>query len=110
MVTKTYGGVELQKFYEKMGDGFSELNCFDKAIEYYRKMLEIAESTQTNLSSCYYSIAATYRDDEQYDKAVEFFEKEYVLCNFKKGLDTLCEIADTKEVRMNLILIWISLL
>ncbi|XP_045464738.1 tonsoku-like protein isoform X2 [Harmonia axyridis] len=97
MISKSYSGIELQKFYEKMGDGFSALNCFDKALEYYHKMLEIAESTKTNLSLCYYSIAATYRDDEQYDKAVEFFEKEYVLCDFKKGLDTLCEIADTKE-------------
>ncbi|XP_044760156.1 tonsoku-like protein isoform X2 [Coccinella septempunctata] len=97
MVSNSYSNVELQKFYEKMGDGFSEMNCYDKALEYYHKMLELAEITKTNLSSCYYSIAATYRDDEQYDKAVEFFEKEYALCDFKKGLDTLCEIADTKE-------------
>ncbi|KAL3284735.1 hypothetical protein HHI36_018880 [Cryptolaemus montrouzieri] len=97
LVSKSCTDAELQKCYEKMGDGFSDLSCFDRAIEYYLKMLEVAERTNSNLATCYYSLAATYRDDEQFDKAVEYFEKEYQLCDFKKGLDTLCEIADAKE-------------
>ncbi|KAK9882581.1 hypothetical protein WA026_022208 [Henosepilachna vigintioctopunctata] len=97
LISKTCSDIELQKFYEKMGDAYSRLGCFDCAIEYYLKMLDLAKRTNINLASCYYSLAVTYRDDEQFDKAIEYFEKEYELCDFKKGLDTLCEIADTKE-------------
>lgn len=92
----------LKNLYEKMGDGACEVKSYEKALEYYQKMLEVAQKsgeTGKELSSCYVSLAQTYSDNEQYDLALEFFRKEYALYedNLKEGLGTLFSIADTLE-------------
>lgn len=84
-----------------MGDGACELKIYSKAIEYYQLMLKYAEKSGINnreLAICYYSLAETYKDNAQYDEAVKYYEKEYALCkDLKDKLNTLCEIADTRE-------------
>lgn len=84
-----------------MGDGACELKNYSKAIEYYQLMLKYAEKsgiTNKELASCYYSLAETYKDNGQFEEAVQYFEKEYVLCkNLQDNLNTLSNIADTKE-------------
>lgn len=85
-----------------MGDGLCELKNYEKAIEYYQKMLECARKNGEDgkeLSPCYVSLAQTYSDNEQYDLALEYFRKEYDLENddFREGLGTLFSIADTLE-------------
>lgn len=92
---------ERKILYEKMGDKACELKIFSKAIEYYKLMLECAERSGVSgrdLASCYYSLAETFKDNNQFSEAVTYFEKEYVLCrDLKDSLNTLSNIADTKE-------------
>nr|XP_023029689.1 tonsoku-like protein [Leptinotarsa decemlineata] len=90
-----------KKLYEKMGDCACALKNFTKAIEYYKLMLKYAEKCGIGgkeLGSCYYSLAETYKDNNQFSEAEEYFEREYSLCeNLKDNLNTLSRIADTKE-------------
>lgn len=86
-----------------MGDGLCLLKKYDKAIDYYQKMLEYAIKSGEDgkeLSSCYVSLAQTYSDNKQYDLALEYFQKEYDLNkdNLKECLDTLFSIAHTLEL------------
>lgn len=87
-----------KKLYEKMGDGTVQLNNFKKAIEYYEKMLEAAVAngdTGKELSVCYISIAQTCKDDKQYDKALENFGRDLIVCgsNDKEAALTLSYVA-----------------
>ncbi|KAJ8925110.1 hypothetical protein NQ315_001291 [Exocentrus adspersus] len=92
---------ERKELYEKMGDGACDLKNYSKGLEYYKLMLECAERsgcTGRELASCYYSLAETYKDNEQFDEALEYFDKEYALClELTDRLNTLSKIADTKE-------------
>ncbi|XP_008200216.1 tonsoku-like protein isoform X2 [Tribolium castaneum] len=101
LVTDSTDYPTLKKLYEKMGDGACHLKLYTKALDYYKKMMETAEKaemTGPDLASCYYSLAETYKDNGQFEEAVEYFEKELVLCkNLKDSLNTLSNIADTKE-------------
>lgn len=101
LVTDSTNYPALKKLYEKMGDGACSLKLFTKAIDYYKKMLESAEKaemTGSDLASSYYSLAETYKDNGQFKEAVEYFEKELLLCrSLKDSLNTLSNIADTKE-------------
>ncbi|XP_066250024.1 tonsoku-like protein [Euwallacea similis] len=94
---------QLKVLYEKMGDGACNLKNFSKAIEYYKKMLDAAERTGVSdkeLGECYYSLGETYKDNGDYKEAELYFEKEYDLCknNIKESLNTMCKIADLKEM------------
>lgn len=101
LVVSSGDSLEMKKLYEIMGDGACELKNYSKAIEYYQRMLIYAENsgiTNKELASCYYSLAETYKDNGQFEKAIEYFEKEYELCkNLQDNLNTLSNIADTKE-------------
>lgn len=88
-----------KKLYEKMGDGACELKIFDKAIDYYKKMLEYAElngESEKDLIPVYVSLAQTYKDNKEYDLAAEYFQKEYELSfnNPKESCSTLLNIAE----------------
>ncbi|XP_044729365.1 tonsoku-like protein [Chrysoperla carnea] len=73
------------KLYETMGDACCELKLYTKAIEYYKEMLENAQlnnETGKGLSAAYISLAQTYKDNKEYDLALEYFEKDFNLsCN-----------------------------
>lgn len=101
LVVSSGDSKEMRKLYELMGDGACELKNYAKAIEYYQLMLKYAQQcgiSNRELAACYYSLAETYKDNGQYDKAVEYFEKEYELCkDLQDNLNTLSNIADTKE-------------
>lgn len=101
LVVSSGDGKEMKKLYEVMGDGACELKNYPKAIEYYQLMLKYAERcgiSNRELASCYYSLAETYKDNGQFDEAIGYFEKEYNLCtNLQDNLNTLSNIADTKE-------------
>lgn len=101
LVVSSGDSKEMTKLYEIMGDGACELKNYSKAIEYYQLMLKYAEAsgiTNRELASCYYSLAQTYTDNNQFEEAVEYFEKEYALCeDLKDKLNTLSNITDAKE-------------
>ncbi|XP_076272195.1 tonsoku-like protein [Rhynchophorus ferrugineus] len=102
-IITTTDNMELKLLYEKMGDGSCDLGIFSKAIEYYKKMLQTAERigvSDKELGVCYYSLGETYKDNGQYEEAEAYFEKEYDLCknSLKDSLNTLCKIADLKEL------------
>ncbi|CAH2006651.1 unnamed protein product [Acanthoscelides obtectus] len=93
---------ELKILYEKMGDAACIFQCYQKAVEYYTMMLEHAQKSGGNdeeLKNCYFSLAETYKDNGDYFQAIYHYEKEYELCKeLKDGLNTLSNIADTKEM------------
>lgn len=85
-----------------MGDGAYFLKNYKGAIEYYQKMLEYAQKNGEiglELSPCYFSLAETYRDNKQFDKALEFFKKEYEISksNVRDCINALLNIADCME-------------
>lgn len=92
-----------KKLYEKLGDGACELKDYDKAIDYYKKMLEYAELSGEcgkQLIPCYVSLAQTYKDNKDYNLALDYFQKEYQLCcdNPKESQNTLLNIAEVMEL------------
>lgn len=92
-----------KKLYEKMGDGACQLKIFNKAIDYYKKMLEYAELSGEcgkDLLPVYISLGETYKDNKQYDLTLEYFQKEYQLCcdNPKESHSTLLNIAEVMEL------------
>ncbi|CAG9759955.1 unnamed protein product [Ceutorhynchus assimilis] len=97
---------DLKNLYEKMGDGACALKNYKKAVEYYKKMLEAAErngASEKELGECYFSLGETYKDIGNFQEAEIYYEKEYALCknNFKESLNTICKIADLKEIANN---------
>jgi NF-kappa-B inhibitor-like protein 2 len=92
----------LKTLYEKMGDGACVLKMFDRAADYYKKMLDSAEKAnlmESELATCYYSLAETYKDNKQYKEAIVYFEKELSLCrSFKDSLNTFWKITETREL------------
>ncbi|KRT81298.1 Ankyrin repeat-containing protein [Oryctes borbonicus] len=89
--------------YEKMGDGAASLKIFSKAAGYYQKMLQAAKDNQDleeSMGSCYFSLAQTYFDDNQYEKALEFFEKHYQVYrnDLKESTNSLLSIAVIMDI------------
>ncbi|KAK9510961.1 hypothetical protein O3M35_005628 [Rhynocoris fuscipes] len=74
------GDYEIRKkLYEDLGDMISEIGCFSTALIYYRLMLECVEKCGNDrkaLIESYVSLAQTYKDNGQYDEAIEYFLKE----------------------------------
>jgi NF-kappa-B inhibitor-like protein 2 len=87
---------------DKLGDHFVELKCFDIAIKYYRKQLNYATQCakpDPEIAKIYVSIAQTYADDEQYEKAADYFNHE-LNCNRGNDIEeckSLIKIAEMKE-------------
>ncbi|XP_017786274.1 PREDICTED: tonsoku-like protein isoform X1 [Nicrophorus vespilloides] len=103
LVTSETDYAKRKKLFEKMGDGASMLKIYAKAIEYYQKMLQTAESNGDSgkeLSACYVSLAQTYMDDEKFDLALKFFRKEYDLlkANPSEVFHTLFNIVELMEL------------
>ncbi|XP_066587988.1 tonsoku-like protein [Prorops nasuta] len=68
------------KLYEVMGDAAVEVQCFDKAIDYYHNMLTCAEKTGSKeMSAALISLAQTLRDAGQSEEAVIYARRELLL-------------------------------
>ena len=98
----TENSVEKKKMYEKMGDISCKLGNYGKAIEYYLKTLECAQLNGDYgraLVPIYVSLYATYRDNGDYEKALEYIWKEYELVKYdpKEAMDTYINIAKVME-------------
>ncbi|XP_037719155.1 tonsoku-like protein [Drosophila subpulchrella] len=93
---------KLKSLYEKLGDGCCHLMNYEKALTYYQKMLENAELNQEagkSLVPIYVSLYQTYRDNGQFDKALEYLWKEFELNQDvpSEAFTTLCTIAEICE-------------
>ncbi|XP_030571588.1 tonsoku-like protein [Drosophila novamexicana] len=93
---------KLKDLYEKLGDGCCHLFNYEKAIVYYQKMLECAELNEErgkSLVPIYVSLYQTYKDNKQYDKALEYLWKEFELNQDvpAEAFTTLCSIAEICE-------------
>lgn len=90
--------------FEKLGDGCCHIGNFNKAVEYYKKNLEYAllnKDTGKDLVPIYVSLYQTYKDNKQYNEALEFLWKEYEVNKdvHHEAFSTLCCIADTLELQ-----------
>lgn len=95
---------QRKQLNEKLGDACVALKKYSKAITYYKKMLEYSERcgmTGKSLIPCYVSLAQTYKDNQQYYQALEYFNKELNLYNENsiEACKTLLNIADTMEAQ-----------
>ncbi|XP_054715321.1 tonsoku-like protein [Uloborus diversus] len=94
--------LERKELLEKIADTLSALELYKLAIEFYLSTLKCIEDAHLSLlekAPIYYSIAQTYYDDGNYEKACEYFEKEFD-CNENKPVErvkTLWKIADIFE-------------
>ncbi|GAB0095582.1 Tonsoku-like protein [Sergentomyia squamirostris] len=92
-----------KELYEKMGDGSCKLENYDKALIYYQKMLENAEisgDSGKDLIPIYVSLYQTYRDNQDFQKALEYSWKEYELCKEvpREAFLTLMNIAELSDL------------
>ena len=90
------------KTCEDLGDLYSSVKCFSEAIHYYLKQLELSrilEKSNHEKAVICFSIAQSYSDNRQYDKAEEYFHKELNLLKGKQQeqCDTWCNIAGLYE-------------
>lgn len=95
--------VTKKNLYEKMGDGACALQNYEKAIDYYLKMLEMAETShfdKKDLVPCYVSLYQTYTDLKQYDDALVYLRKEQEINKDdpKENITTLIQIADVYDL------------
>ncbi|XP_055842219.1 tonsoku-like protein [Episyrphus balteatus] len=105
ITTNTNNYSERKKLFERLGDGCCHLNNFPKAIEYYTQMLECAQLNSESgkeLIPIYVSLYQTYKDNKQYDKALEFLWKEFELSKEipAEAFSTLCSIGEVCELQM----------
>lgn len=92
-----------KNLYEKMGDGACALQNYDKAIDYYLKMLEMAEVgnfDKKELVPVYVSLYQTYTDLKQYDDALVYLRKEQEINkdDRKENITTLIQMADVYDL------------
>ena len=90
------------KACEDLGDLYSSVKCFSEAIHYYLKQLDLSrilEKSNHEKAVICFSIAQSYSDNRQYDKAEEYFHKELTLLDGKQQeqCDTWCNIAELYE-------------
>ncbi|XP_077993880.1 tonsoku-like protein [Glandiceps talaboti] len=88
--------------YESLGDLCCKVIAFSLGIKYYHKQLKCAIALQKPvevLLPIFVSLAATYQDNKQYDKAVECYRKELELRqnNPKEDVKTWLNIALSQE-------------
>uniref|UniRef100_T1J276 Tonsoku-like protein n=1 Tax=Strigamia maritima TaxID=126957 RepID=T1J276_STRMM len=65
--------------YEKLGDLCAKIECFDRSLNFYNKMLECAEVlniSESEKATIYYSLAETYFDLKKFNFAMDFYHKE----------------------------------
>lgn len=102
VLTSSVDYAKLKDLYEKLGDGCCHLFNYEKALVYYQKMLECAEAngeSGKSLVPIYVSLYQTYKDNKQYDKAMEYLWKEFELNQDvpSEAFTTLCSIAEICE-------------
>ncbi|XP_076621722.1 tonsoku-like protein isoform X1 [Colletes latitarsis] len=69
------------RLYEKLGDTAVAANCFEKAIDYYRKMLNCAEEIESDRTgAALLSLAQTLKDVKCFNEALDFAQREFKLC------------------------------
>ncbi|KZC13712.1 Tonsoku-like protein, partial [Dufourea novaeangliae] len=69
------------RLYEVLGDAAVAAHCFEKAVDYYRKMLKCAEEIRSDRTgAALLSLAQTLKDVRRYNEALEFAQKELKLC------------------------------
>ncbi|KAI1291884.1 Tonsoku-like protein [Halotydeus destructor] len=76
---RTETTTDKMKIYDKLGDLLSELEVYKIALEFYLEELECAKQldlSATELATIHVSIAQTYLDDKQFEKAIQHFEEE----------------------------------
>ncbi|KAG9472892.1 hypothetical protein GDO78_016075 [Eleutherodactylus coqui] len=65
--------------YEQLGDLYCKVNCYSKAVEYYKMQLRCAESLSRpdrELAVIHVSLAATFSDLKDYQQAIEHYRAE----------------------------------
>lgn len=91
-----------KELYEKMGDGSCKLQSYSMAINYYLKMLEFAKlnkETGKDLIPIYVSLYQTFKDNKQFDLALDYLWMEFELCKDvpKEAFTTLMNIGEIYE-------------
>lgn len=104
ITTSSIDYAKRKGLYEKLGDGSCHLGNYSKALEYYQKMLECARLNKESPKSMipiYVSLYQTYKDNKQYDQALEYLWKEYDLNKDipNEAFATLCSIAEICELQ-----------
>ncbi|XP_014213006.1 tonsoku-like protein [Copidosoma floridanum] len=70
-----------EKIYETMGDAATAVRSFDKAIEYYGKMLSFAEKNQSSrVGAALTSLVMTFKDAGKFKDAIPYARRELALC------------------------------
>ncbi|KAL0969558.1 hypothetical protein UPYG_G00229080 [Umbra pygmaea] len=87
---------------EQLGDLYCKVGCYSKALDAYRMQLSSAEALgkpARELAVIHVSLAATYADIRQHDKAVEHYRQELALRegNPKEECTTWLTIAAAQE-------------
>ncbi|XP_039278880.1 tonsoku-like protein [Nilaparvata lugens] len=94
---------ERRKMYEMMGDGCAALESYKKALEYYHLTLECSEKlgeSGKRLSDILVSLAQTYKDVKDFDKAIEYYNRELTVWkdNPAEACNTSISIAEALEL------------
>jgi len=69
-----------QKLCETLGDASVAVQCFEKGVEYYRRMLACAEKTEIDVGVSLISLARTLKDAGRYEEALPYAQRELELC------------------------------
>ncbi|XP_015923190.1 tonsoku-like protein [Parasteatoda tepidariorum] len=98
---------ERKQLFEKIADGLSSLECHKQALHYYQKTLKCLEElncAEIEKAPIYFSIAETYYDLEENDKAIEYFNMD-LQCNENKPQEqvkTLWKMAELYEEKQEI--------
>lgn len=100
--TKQLRQEEIMNLCDKLGDLLVSVNCYKLAIEYYKRALDAAKvchRPKNEIARILFSIAETYSDDGQYQRALEKFEEEltYQTGNPPEQCQSLVKIAHMLE-------------
>ncbi|KAK7590065.1 hypothetical protein V9T40_001678 [Parthenolecanium corni] len=92
------------KLSENLGDYCVKLQNFISAIDYYRKTLEYFRAMGMegkDLGPIYYSLSQTYKDNGQYELALDYSLKEYEFSknNPEEGCKSLLNIIEIMELK-----------
>ncbi|XP_075211735.1 tonsoku-like protein [Lycorma delicatula] len=95
---------DKRKIYEMMGDGCAEMESYKKALEYYHLALKCAQQLGENgkkLAEMYVSLAQTYKDLKEFDKALDYYQQECYIWrnNPAEACKTSISMADILEAK-----------
>ncbi|XP_064599134.1 tonsoku-like protein [Liolophura sinensis] len=94
---------ERARLYEKLGDLAAGIASYKQAIHFYLNLLDCSVKQQRcdkDMIPVYVSLAQTYADDKQYDKAIEYYNKE-LKCrqgDNEQMCRTMLNIAEAEEM------------